>query len=622
MANDMTKWIGSKVSAESSLSIQACVHSHERRKNTAQACKRFLQAAALLRTQEFLGWQIRTEENGPHRITAFSSANAKASPEDYGWIFSQCASAGDAPQAPLGDLREGCRWVYALWVTALAPKAVRTQEEDEYDEYDNGAPAETASFDPLQDLWKELKKSKVIIRILAKSEPDAACGIVLISLPSEITLRMQTMISLAFPDLSATPINVLEKACVGIDRIGPKHLTRVMSGLLDVLMAEQAGQKTADACSPAASGDNISIEELDLSVRAFNCLKRAGINTVGQLRTMTDDDFAHVRNLGRKCTEEIRTKLAEWETQTAPALQTASGCRETLDELVGLQQVKAQVKRISAFAKLKRDMAAQNKATLPIALNMEFTGNPGTAKTTVARILAGAFHEIGLLPGNGLVEVGRADLVGRYVGHTADQVKSVFERAKGKVLFIDEAYSLVDHYENGFGDEAINTIVQEMENNRENTIVIFAGYPDKMKDFFGRNPGLRSRVPFQIHFDDYSVDEMVQIVELEAKRRGFSIRPDARTQIGSICETAVNGSDAGNGRFCRNLVEDAILNYSVRVYAQEEAPAQALVQKEVPAQEPVQKEAPAQNLVLEKADFSLPEGLQKTERPLPMGFAR
>lgn len=145
---------------------------------------------------------------------------------------------------------------------------------------------------------------------------------------------------------------------------------------------------------------------------------------------------------------------------------------ELLDELVGLGEVKAQIKRLAAFVKMKQAMADKEGAAVPIVLNMEFVGNPGTAKTTVARIVAGILHEIGLLPTSELVEVGRADLVAKYVGQTAEKVKEVFQKAKGKLLFIDEAYALTDCWENSYGDEVINTIVQEMENNREDTVVI------------------------------------------------------------------------------------------------------------------------------------------------------
>lgn len=221
---------------------------------------------------------------------------------------------------------------------------------------------------------------------------------------------------------------------------------------------------------------------------------------------------------------------------------------------------------IAAFAKMKKDMLENGNADVSVALNMGFVGNSGTAKTTVARIVAEIFHEIGLLPDSELIEVGRADLVAEYIGHTAKRVKEVFERAKGKVLFIDEAYSLVDDRSGSFRDEAINTIIQEMESNRDKTIVIFAGYPAEMESFFSRNPGLRSRVPYIVGFSDYSAEDMVKITELEAKRLGFLISTEAYEKVTAICSEAVLHPDWGNGRFCRNLIEKAILSYASRNY--------------------------------------------------------
>ena len=164
-----------------------------------------------------------------------------------------------------------------------------------------------------------------------------------------------------------------------------------------------------------------------------------------------------------------------------------------------------------------------------------------------------------------MVEVGRADLVGKYVGHTAPLVKRAFDEAKGGVLFIDEAYSLLDDKSGLFGDEAINTIVQEMENRRNETIVIFAGYPNEMERFLARNPGLKSRIAFHVPFEDYSADELVEITKLIAKNKGNTIDNEAVKKLSHIYQNAVGASDFGNGRYVRNIVEKAELNRASRI---------------------------------------------------------
>ena len=216
----------------------------------------------------------------------------------------------------------------------------------------------------------------------------------------------------------------------------------------------------------------------------------------------------------------------------------------------------------------------------------------------MARILAGILNQVGILESAELVEVGRASLVAGYVGQTAERVREVFRSAKGKVLFIDEAYSLVEHWEGGYGDEAINTIVQEMENNREDTVVIFAGYPKQMEDFFARNPGLRSRVPFKIRFCDYSLEEMLKITALEAERRGFTLAPEAEETIKKLAAPEERQSGFGNGRFCRNLVENALLSYALRVYGEDKG---------------TETEA-THDFVLRPEDFSAPEVSAEAKR--------
>ena len=238
---------------------------------------------------------------------------------------------------------------------------------------------------------------------------------------------------------------------------------------------------------------------------------------------------------------------------------------EELQALIGLENVKRQAEQIVAFAKMQKLAKEKGRIIDAVNLNFAFTGNPGTAKTTAARIFARVMKENGILSRGDLLEVGRADLVAKYTGQTAIKVKELFAKAKGNVLFIDEAYSLVDDWENEFGDEAIATIVQEMENNRDDMIVIFAGYPDKMQSFLSRNPGLRSRVPYTVEFEDYNTEELVAITKLEVTRRGFTLDLAAESVIRTICEAAMKMEDFGNGRFSRNLVEDAIMNAALRV---------------------------------------------------------
>ncbi len=370
-----------------------------------------------------------------------------------------------------------------------------------------------------------------------------------------------------------------------------------------------AGGKSGGGETSDQEPDSLLLDEMDLSVRTYVCLKRAGIHTLGDLRKMSREDLAKIRNLGSRSLEEVINKLASMGLSLQGEQQPPSSSH-MLAQLIGLKDVKEQVRKIAAFARMKKDMETLGRTSVPVALNMEFVGNPGTAKTTVARILAGIFQEIGILSSSQIVEAGRADLVAGYIGQTAINVKSVFKRARGKLLFIDEAYSLASDSQRDFGYEAINTIVQEMENSRSDTVVVFAGYPEEMENFFSMNPGLRSRVPFRISFPDYSTDEMAQIVALEAQKRGFSLCPRALEKAVSLCGEAKHRSDAGNGRFCRNLVENAILGYALRVYGEGAEAADGAVK----------------DFILGEEDFSLPDNMQaiperqEAKKTAPIGF--
>lgn len=238
---------------------------------------------------------------------------------------------------------------------------------------------------------------------------------------------------------------------------------------------------------------------------------------------------------------------------------------EELMSLIGLGGAKKLINQAIDFHKVQKYMSAQDVVRERPSQHMVFSGNPGTAKTTVARLFARIMRENELISSGHILEVGRGDLVGKYVGHTADLVKEAFDKAKGGVLFIDEAYSLVDDRSGSFGDEAINTIVQEMENNRDNVIVIFAGYPDKMEEFLQRNPGLRSRIAFHVPFDDYSTEELSEIADLIAKKKKMQLSEDATKKLGDIFDCAREQVDFGNGRFVRSTLEKAMMAQASRI---------------------------------------------------------
>ena len=246
--------------------------------------------------------------------------------------------------------------------------------------------------------------------------------------------------------------------------------------------------------------------------------------------------------------------------------ERASGtARKELEEMIGLSGVKEVIQKVAANFKIKKICMDKGIMKGKASLHMVFTGNPGTAKTTVARLFAEMMKDEKVLSTGTFVEVGRADLVGDHVGATAPLVKRKFKEAQGGVLFIDEAYSLCDSYANGYGDEAINTIVQEMENQRDNVIVIFAGYPDRMKQFLDRNPGLLSRIAFQVEFKDYTVDELCEITKLMLSKKQMSVTDKAMEKLRNHYESVMGSKDFGNGRFVRKILEEAEMNLAERM---------------------------------------------------------
>ncbi len=541
-------------------------------KDVYDACERFLQSAALLQEEEYLGFQFVADADKGYQASVFTSPNAWITEMDYQWMFQTCAAVSELSTVPQREFEGNEQRIYVLQKDLTGRMSVRLDKNDK------------AFGKRFECFLNAVMEAGASMRILSRPGQENGRGFLYFSIPKIMSLRFESAIMLLFPGTEIKELQASGEEIPENKRLSLSQLADGMMGIMglinqkekernqqevvpeniddDGMFAYENDDDQIDFTDNESLGDDISIDELGLSVRSYNCLKRAGFQTVGQLRNLTVEDFKNIRNLGIKSTLEINEKLKQFE---AMSKVDDHHCSQMLNDLIGLENVKEQVEKIACFAKMKRDLMERKVDCKNIALNMEFVGNPGTAKTTVARILAGIFYEIGLLNAPDVMEVGRVDLIAGYIGQTAEKVKEVFERARGKLLFIDEAYSLVEDGRN-YCDEAISTIVQEMENQRDETVVVFAGYPDNMKEFFEMNPGLRSRVPFQIRFADYSVDEMVQITEREAQKRGFSVSPEAAAEVGTLCEKATKNPKAGNGRFCRNLAENAILNYAARVY--------------------------------------------------------
>ena len=244
--------------------------------------------------------------------------------------------------------------------------------------------------------------------------------------------------------------------------------------------------------------------------------------------------------------------------------------KRELAEIIGLDAVKQYVLGIERNLQIQKMRKEAGKKGAPISMHMIFTGNPGTGKTTIARIVSKYLKALGVLSSGHLREVSRSDLVGQYVGHTATQTKSVIDSAKGGVLFIDEAYSLCRGENDTFGLEAIDTLVKCMEDNRDDLVVILAGYTNEMAQFLESNPGLKSRFPNTIEFPDYSAAEMLEIAKGIAKSKGYEISSECDDALMEQFERSqVKGrNDSGNGRLARNVVEAAILRQSQRLIAE------------------------------------------------------
>ena len=280
------------------------------------------------------------------------------------------------------------------------------------------------------------------------------------------------------------------------------------------------------------------------------------------------DDSTPIDPETRPTTVDLR---AEFET---------SGVRAILDELdrtlIGLQPVKTRIRETASLLLVDRARRSMGLAPDTPTLHMSFTGNPGTGKTTVALRMADLLHRLGYVRKGHLVAVTRDDLVGQYIGHTAPKTKEVLKKAMGGVLFIDEAYYLYrPENERDYGQEAIEILLQVMENNRDDLVVILAGYADRMDRFFESNPGFRSRIAHHIDFPDYTSDELLAIAELMLEDQHYTLTAEARQAMADYIELRRGQSHFANARSIRNALDRARLRQANRLFATAEGPLDA-----------------------------------------------
>lgn len=271
-------------------------------------------------------------------------------------------------------------------------------------------------------------------------------------------------------------------------------------------------------------------------------------------------------------TDTLTPEAPKTKAEEKPDTPSLEELLAKLDELVGLGEIKANVKSLINLMKVRKLREENGLTVPPVSLHMVFMGNPGTGKTTVARLLAGLYCAIGVLSKGQLVEVDRSGLVAGYVGQTAQKTSEVIKNAMGGVLFIDEAYALTSKEGNDFGQEAVETLLKAMEDNRDDLVVIVAGYEDLMEDFISSNPGLESRFNRYFMFQDYTSEELNAIFKLQCDKNMYILNEEAQVKAQEHFEHIYNVRDEnfGNGRDVRNFFENVIAVHSDRVSQMEE----------------------------------------------------
>ena len=290
----------------------------------------------------------------------------------------------------------------------------------------------------------------------------------------------------------------------------------------------------------------------------------AAVTRPGASRHGTADPAGTTPAGSRRRTTSTTTSTPE-QSPDVPAPEPIEVPLAELDALVGLEAVKREVRRLTSLLQVQQLRTERGLPVIEISHHLVFTGNPGTGKTTVARLLSRIYRSLAVLSSGHLVETDRSGLVAGYVGQTATKTKAVLEQALGGTLLIDEAYALARGGEQDFGREAIDTIVKFMEDHRDDLAVVAAGYPDEMIMFISTNPGLQSRFGRTVHFADYTTDELVQIFVRLGERHEYHAGDDAIEALRLVIAAQPRDQGFGNARFVRNIFEAAVTKQAMRV---------------------------------------------------------
>ena len=338
-----------------------------------------------------------------------------------------------------------------------------------------------------------------------------------------------------------------------------------MRALLTKFGTDGAGVTNKDVDDKLAQFKSAPSAVIAISAEAATVLARVGNEEpAGIIGDLVSKHFGTVATATLSSAQTPSESISEEKPDAEVSAETLKKAMGELNSLIGLDGVKDQIAKLMHMHEANNVREKQSLPRIPVGLHLVFTGSPGTGKTTVARIVAQMYQAIGLLPGGQLVEVDRSSLVAGYVGQTALKVQEAINKARGGVLFIDEAYALSADRGAGFGDEAISTLVKAMEDQRDSLAIIVAGYHEPMQEFIASNQGLKSRFQNTISFADYKTSELLDIFKVIAGNYKITLTEDVLKAVEKYFDEVKPSGDMGNARYVRNLFEKMYLNLSTR----------------------------------------------------------